>query len=451
MSDKALATQAGIGELKTILAAVSDNLYAHVNQSLSESHGINTATGPADDGNGNDLSVYQDSNGDLVGPYFVRMTVNNTVYYVPAQATSLAGRNPDEGVVVTGTPADTVGQSALITEYVTQSGTTLYEAEDTFLTPHVKLGHWETHAGMTAATENVLDSAGHTVGTTGIRMVVGGFVYKIPASARVGGPIQPPRNYVMQPTVQQRLTANENDNLGDTDQIFNFSVVDGDGTKPVTIRWDVNLDRSDPNALDPNYPAVPPPGSWVELADVTTPQDLEGDQRFTISVDRHDIQVKTTNMAQVMRRQGWIRARIVGAGGTVYTNVTDYCVKDKDSSWVCSRTLKTMRKAGADLSGIKLKLARLKAYALAHNAELAAFYLGPCEGLAVRMDEKSVDWLDFAPFIRELCSLVAAGRMSEAVSVYIVKIKGFFDAYWPDCPHEFYRANKHKPLSLLNP
>ena len=68
-SEKNLVTQARLQEVKFAQNELVDNLYAHVNDSLSRAHGIELyyLPHPTYDSNGNDISIYWDSHGDRVG------------------------------------------------------------------------------------------------------------------------------------------------------------------------------------------------------------------------------------------------------------------------------------------------------------------------------------------------------------------------------------------------
>jgi hypothetical protein len=90
MADRSIVTQVGIEDLKFALSEVAENLSTHINASLSKAHGLNIINGYIDS-DGNDLTTFQDSQGNVMGNYQLLFFINNVPYFAPALATALDG------------------------------------------------------------------------------------------------------------------------------------------------------------------------------------------------------------------------------------------------------------------------------------------------------------------------------------------------------------------------
>lgn len=432
MSDNAVSTQAGIGTLKTVLAAVSDNLSEHVNTSLSKAHGVNMATGPSNDGNGNDLSTYQDSNGDLVADKFARFTVNNTVYYAPAQLTALPGKSATNGVEVRSATAEGVDTSAWITDYVTQSGTDLYTAEDTFLKPHVLKGHWETHAEITAVNENTLDSAGHVVGTTSLNVVVGERVYKIPSSSRIGGPVQPPRGWGIDPDTLMKVRK-------DDWKRFTLNRVDGNaGTLPISFQWQVQAGTSEryeyvPDAVPPLPPLPPPlPGDWVNVSNVGQTLVSNSSRSLYCTLDslKRTMFVDVNTVFNEYFHIGWVRVAYSNPGGTVYTVAVELWAADKDSA-ICTVVIPKT----PDNAFLWRTLDALFMHAESARPDMTRTYVGIGSKLARCVKQAPETYrAGLKARIERIAETYLSGNLVKAMDDYTLLVADVIQDRWPQGP-----------------
>jgi hypothetical protein len=231
--DRSIVTNVGIEDLKFALSEVAENLSAHVNASLSKAHGINIVNGYID-ASGNDLTKFRDSLGNIMGDYFLQFTVDAVNYWAPAKATALAGQADSNGSVDTSTEEDfeAQGGSAWVTDYTSDQTTQAQSMNTDVLIPHTRQPHWNTHGGMTVATQNTFNSVGGTVGDKVIRIRFGDNVYSIPVSSRFGGPVQPPRVSGIPLTRDSYFSAGSPNNV-DQDIALTFL----GGTLPVAYHW----------------------------------------------------------------------------------------------------------------------------------------------------------------------------------------------------------------------
>ena len=235
----AIATQTELGALNFAIQQATENLAAHVNGSLSEAHGIGMYPGLADDGAGNDLTYYRDSNDDIVGYVYVRIVMNGVPYYVPAVVTTLAAKPATTGIADTDLStygiATGPGGSHWVTQFDLDVAQYIQEVLDTYLLPHVQKGYWEAHGNFSTPIPSIkVDSAGHTVGDTLLPIPVHGNYWDILGNLRFGGPLQ---GLVMGPfspvDVYYDLPAGSSDNFSTT-----ITPVYLRGTKPVTYSYE---------------------------------------------------------------------------------------------------------------------------------------------------------------------------------------------------------------------
>lgn len=205
MAYKHLITQTQLSQIRTLETMIADNLSAHVNTSLSKAHGIIFFRVPAGTVNpdGNDISVYTDSNGDIVGRFYMRLTYNGVNYFAPLESSVLAGKDSDTGAFdpVASTAAVSPGGTAWVTDFTQQIEEDLSSTNDNILLEHSRLGHWEAHTGgnYQIVPQRVYDSAGHIVANYVARFIVDGVELYIPCDPRLGGPQQTPRNAAILP------------------------------------------------------------------------------------------------------------------------------------------------------------------------------------------------------------------------------------------------------------
>jgi hypothetical protein len=254
--NRAIIAQTGVADLKFALAEVAENLSAHVNASLSKAHGLNVLLGYTD-AYGNDLTSYQDSNGDTLGDHFIRFAVGGTLYYAPAVISALAGQPDTTGEIDTsGDGGDSaVGGSSWVTDYTSEQVQQAESINNNVLLPHTRVAHADAHGGMTVLVQNTFDTDGHIVATHLIQLRIGGNVYNIPVSPRFGGPVQPPR---LQPIPQVLFLGETNGNFGQNGTDVTMAVEGGKewpsgiiwrttmlgGTYPMDFEWQFSADNS---------------------------------------------------------------------------------------------------------------------------------------------------------------------------------------------------------------
>jgi hypothetical protein len=290
MADRSIATQVGLSELKFALQEVAQNLFSHINASLSKAHGLNLINGYVD-GDGNDRTTFQDSQGNVMGVYQLQFFIGNVPYYAPADATALEGQPETNGSIDTSTEADEFSQqggSAWVTDYTSDQVTQAESMNTDVLVPHSQQIYYSTHGNMTVSTSPTFNSLGAQVGTHLVTMRYNGIVYQIPVSDRFGGPAQMWRSFALAAdpgfTSNTAVFAHNYSGGYASDPIY---YRDGAGTLPRTVTLQIN-ERQDGAG---NWTDVPLAGGSFQLNDgepvivgaynVTYPQTLF---TFTISV-----------------------------------------------------------------------------------------------------------------------------------------------------------------------
>lgn len=346
-SQKNLVTQARLQEVKYAQQTLVDNLYAHVNASLSKAHGIELyyLPHPTFDANGNDISIYFDSHGDRVGYYYMRFTFNNTSYFAPLEVTGLPGKDPatgispdtNVGVIVPVIP----GGSAWVTDFTPEDEQDLIVTNNDVLYPHTLLSHWETHtAGVYQIyTQATYDDAGHKVGTHVARVVVDGSEYLIPCTPGVGGMPQPMR--LPFPAINTLQNSNCNwCSMGRDDAQYGYfwwNPPTG-GTLPYTFTWQINSYKvlklpTKQWWQDPNTGS----GTWIDLPYTLTPLALPGGtpepgHYYYTLPNKLTIQVSTgDDSGHVVAT---VRGKYTNVAGSVYTNYCLFKANDEDGSWI---------------------------------------------------------------------------------------------------------------------
>lgn len=187
-------TQSCLIDTDAALNTLGVDLLAHMTGSLAKAHGINVLylPSPVYDNNGNNVQHYFDSAGDIVGVYQLRFTVNNVVYYAPANATALAGQAASSSTILSDEDISAQlaarDKTALVTSFISAQVTYTDAVRDQILLPHAQLGHWEAHAPITVRSRVVTDSRGNTVGRFVATIQFNGIKYDIPCDTSLGGP-----------------------------------------------------------------------------------------------------------------------------------------------------------------------------------------------------------------------------------------------------------------------
>jgi hypothetical protein len=326
MADRNIVTQVGIEALKFALTEIAENLNAHVNASLSKAHGVNIVVGFVDS-DGNDRTTYQDSNGDVIGNYFLRFAIENVIYFAPAVVTALPGQDATTGSVNTSPEDEFTGQggSAWITDYTSTQVEQADAINDDVLIPHTRQPHASTHGSLTVLLQNTFTSLGHVAGTHVIQIRIANNVYNIPCVTRLGGPLQAPRLG----GIASNLSVNIPEGAPNTCDVPVTAPLLG-GTKPVAYHWQYN----NVGVWTDITPAVSgnlPVSGWsggvdFQWASTATP---------TFRIVGVHPGSNQTRSAQFRCRVTNVAVPDTGADSGVMTNVLTFSATDKTGTWLC--------------------------------------------------------------------------------------------------------------------
>lgn len=326
MADRNIVTQVGIEDLKFALTEIAENLSAHINASLSKAHGLNLVSGFVDT-DGNDRTTYQDSNGDVIGNYFLRFVVNNVIYFAPALVTSLPGQDATNGAIDTSPEGefDSQGGSAWITDYTSTQVEQAQSINTDVLIPHTRQPAQLTHGNFTVVLQNTFTSLGHVAGTHIIQIRISNLVYTIPAVTRIGGPLQAPRI--------GGIPTNLSVNIGSGDPNdcdVPVTVPFNGGTKPVEYHWQYN-NASVWTDITPSPAGTLVLPGWsdgitFQWADTSTPT----------------FRITSIHPGSDQTRSAQFRCRVTNAAvpdsgpdsGTI-TNVLTFTGTDNTGKWLC--------------------------------------------------------------------------------------------------------------------
>ena len=348
-AEQNLITKGSLSEIKSAETILSENLYAHANASLSKAHGMifYNLPHPTYDTDGNDISIYYDSHGDIVGNNLMRLTYNGINYYVPIQTSTLAGKDPNTGITpdittLTGLGAAVPGGTAWVTDFTQAEQADLIFTNDNVLLPHALLSHWEAHTGgiYQVLPLVVTDSAGHRVSNYIARILVDGTELYVPCDLRSRGPAQPVRVAFPAITTLQGTNANYCAMGRDDSQtgLFWYNAAAG-GDLPATFSWEYNT----------YGPAVYPwwsdpllgSGTWKPISSTTgvyqaMPDNPIAANSFISSSTSNLLTILTSAPSNSQTHICTIRGKWTNASGTVYTNWCIFVANDTDGSWIFS-------------------------------------------------------------------------------------------------------------------
>ena len=435
-----LITQADTAELKSAEELISANLSAHVNASLSKAHGFEFvyAPTPTYDAHGNDISTYQNSNGDIVGHHQMRLNdpVSFVSYYVPLESTTLAGQPALTGVPsVIPEDAGQVGGSAWVTEQSTNLSSTLPTANSAMLLPHTQLAHWEAHAqnGVYAILPQLTyDAAGYLVGDHVARIAYNGVELLLPCSSRRGGPSQPP---VLLSLSAYALNMHTSGSSGNPDLPV---YVSSRGQKPITFAWyyasGINGDGS--------Y-------IWTLIAPDAAPYTVVNayDGGTANGAYFQVLYSSTTGTFQFVGGGGqnggesgtmYIMCTATGPGGTTNTLVASgqMCTctlnySHDSSSWFCTEADRIRPLSKPEWRTLR----RIGSRAKIKSPECSDAYYAHGNMLVKRMLAAGYPADDYAAYVREALEIATAKGLDAAADSQIKYVKAATLRYWPDCPH----------------
>lgn len=316
MAEKSIVTQTQLGDLKSALKQEADSLLFHSGDSMSAAHGFNIMNGPINDGSGNDLRYYQDSNGDVVGTAMLHVVILGVDYYAPVMPTVLAGQDPEAGIVPDISALLQPGGNSWVTDYATEATGDANLVMTGLLLPHTQRYFAETHSSVTAQVLVTLDSAGHTVGTHVLVLYFGQKKLFVPATTRLGGPPQPARLPTYGISVSETADLNHTSMGRDDNQYGNMWYRNPvGGTLPISFTWQVNQKTNGTGAWND---LTPPSGSL--------PTDYGGS--YTMIGNR--IQFQVSSGSDSSRLVLVVRGKYTNAAGSVYSNLCHFRANDED-------------------------------------------------------------------------------------------------------------------------
>jgi hypothetical protein len=411
MPERNIVTQVGIEDLKFALAEVAANLDEHINASLSKAHGINLLAGYTD-ADGNDLTTYQDSNGDAIGNYFVKWVIDSVAYYSPAVVTTLPGQDATTGIVDTSADGEfeEQGGSSWVTSYTSDQVAQAEAINTDVLIPHTQQAHEDTHGSLSVVLQNTFSSLGHTVGTHVISIKIGNNVYTIPASSRFGGPLQAPR-------------------IGGIPTNYSVNIDEGDpndcnvpvtvpflgGTKPVEYHWQYNNS-----------------GVWTDITPAASGSLALPGWDDGINFQWADTSIATFRITQVRpgsneTRSAQFRCRVTnaavpdtGPNSGVITNTFTFTASDETGTWLCA--------VACDLGYISLEDYRTDAEWSANNVGVLTYsgYTSWAEPLADWFRKHPRLFWTVALFVcawtREVCFLSGTKKSGSLIGRAVMKI-----------------------------
>jgi len=418
----AVATQTELGSLNFALQQAAENLASHANGSMSEAHGMDMYPGRADDGYGNDVTYYEDSNGDQVGTKYVRIILAGIAYYVPAKITTLAGKAPSTGITDTDLTAYGVssgqGSSHWVTQFQLDSAHYIQEVLETYLLPHTEKGYWEAHTGFDSAiTSATNDSAGHAVGSRLLPIPIDGNFWNIVASTRLGGPLQPVMMNPFNPTsVYYSLSAGSS-----ADNPTTIYPVYVRGTKPLTYSYECyygGIWNALPSGMSPCWKnkgtGAGTAVTYSSSTGILHQQDCSGP-----GGDDYD--------------EIWLRLTVTNAAGNTHADINGndllFKIQVQDHAPCCwfARQCDISRK----LSVAQWKImGEIEKWLYGYNRRYCAWYVHHGKGLVERMLANGMPQAWFEEFITQITQLYLS-QPERAEILYVKTVREMLLKHWP--------------------
>lgn len=185
MAISSIGTSSSLQTATFDLLELAADISEHVNSSLTKAHAVNVIS-----------NNYYDSGGDLYGNYVLRLVVQGTVVYVPAQMP-----DPDPGpgsqeilpslISLTQSLVGSPSPGFLISPVASGYASQVSGLINTLLL-HATLNHDVAHSGMVLiAGDPTLDNLGHVVARNKISVSINGQTYYIPCDTSPSGPPGP--------------------------------------------------------------------------------------------------------------------------------------------------------------------------------------------------------------------------------------------------------------------
>lgn len=453
MAEKSIVTQGQLGDLKSALNQEADSLMFHSGDSMSAAHGFNILNGPANDGNGNDLQQYKDSNGDVVGTAMLHVVINGVDYFAPVAPSALAGQDPNAGVVPDLSPLLQPGGNTWVTDYATGATSDANLVMSGLLLPHTRQFYNETHSRLSAQTLNCYDNQGHLVGSHVLVLYFGQKKIFIPCSTKLGGMSQPPG--IAPATQCPALIAHDGSYDGTTlpgvcECYMRFNSPGGGGPSgSFHIRW-----SGITGTMPMNYTvqgSADGTTNWADLAanasnpynnvGLTTDDTLYGNTGGVLGAVSAG---RTVDFSAYPETAGgddggavYIRLKLdnsaVGAGGGIgYTCAVRYWIQDDTKCcWFCSEANKHKR-----ISPENWKLiGRVEQAVYKRDRRALTSYIKHGDKLVERMIAHGVKPEHFVGFTDKIVDLAIHGYYEEAARFYMQFVANEANIHWPDAKY----------------
>lgn len=416
MAENPITTQSRLRALQYGLSILSGNLSEHVNASLARAHGLTLVSGYTDQ-NGNDLTSYQDSAGNVWGNKFLRIsTPDSGVFYAPATVVDpvavpgnpASAGNVDSGLAGSFTSA---GPAAWVTDFTSQDAQDAAMLNSNLL-PHTNMAHWETHGQLAVYAKVTYDSGSDIVGDYVAQITVDGRVYEMPCSKRFGGPNQPVRGLGSVPSSRSIKIGEGDSNSVNVDICLSGTI---SGTKPVTFQWQNSNDGS----------------VWTDMSGATTSFAGGGNFTHTISsLTEQCLHISKVNPGSDATRSVYLRCAVTNPAGTVYSNVCRLTAKDETGSWIIKEVMKHRTFTDAQIFNIH----KLRAWAFKHHGLEAHFYTGRYgKELVEKMRAGGFQFETLLPLVEQLLDKLP---YQARYDMFVQLIYTSLARYWPDCDHE---------------
>lgn len=442
MADKSLVTQVQLGELKSALAQEADSLIYHSGASMSEAHGFGIVmNGPANDGNNNDLTQYRDSNGDVVGTHMLQVCISGQNLWIPIKATALSGQSPLTGLQPNLSPLLQPGGNYWVTDFSTAGIADAQLVLSALLLPHTRRGYWEVHGGINAYAQTTYDSAAHTVGDYVVEIFFNSKKIWIPASTRLGGPIQTPRMSVLWPTFIYNGDYGGS-NIEQCPGYIHFESKAGGGPNgDIQVTW-TGIQGTFPITYQIQM-STTSTGPWTDMVNGGT-YNGNGGTGLTCSSATYpsttNPQGTTTNGTIVWSAHPntpggddggdlYIRLKLTNSAGTIYSCPFRWYIQDNaPCCWFCTEANKHNRLTEREWK----EIGRVEQAVYKLDRRALTSYVKHGDKLVERMLAHGVGPEHFIEFTRRILEFAREAHYEEAARFYVQFVADDINAHWPE-------------------